>query len=289
MFLPKHALSGGPVEAGEDYERLLAEGRSRLQRMREQGVSESVPHADNQETSAAADDGSARAVMRGRQLVRLEITPGVIGRSRQEVSEVLREVINQALTRALAESPRAGDPPPDLAAIGDQLSAFAEQSGAELRRIQDAVEQNMAKLAGKVQISGDASPQHVNFLFDDALEVVRSMRSALADTASEPVVGEGRDESEEVTAVVTQGELTELTLTGFALQMTPGELGDAVREAVNDALIEWEEGSAPSEQRGVDVEALRKLGQRADAIKTQSMQHLHNYTDSMTSIMRDID
>ncbi len=274
---------------GEDYEALLVEQRSRVQRIREQGASDSASHTGNQEIAATAGDGAARVVMRDRRLGMVEITPGLIRRSRSEVSAVLREAINQVLARALAESPRAGDPPPNLAAIGDQLSAFARQGGEELRRIQGAVDQNMARLAGKVQISGDASPQRVDFLFEDALEVVRSMQSALAGSASAPVTGEGRDESDEVAAVVSQGELTELTLTGFALQMSPGELGDAVADAVNHALIEWEERSAAAAQQGVDVEALRKLGERADAIRAQSMQHLRNYTDSMTSIMRNVD
>lgn len=201
---------------------------------------------------------------------------------------MLREAINRALVRALAESPRAGDPGPNLTAIGDQLSDFARQGGEELRRVQGAVEQNMAKLAGKVQMAGDASPQYVDHLFNDALEVVRSMQSALAASPSAPVSGEGRDESHEVTAVVSQGELTDLTLTGFALQMSQGELGRAVSEAVNNALIEWEQRGAAAQQ-DVDVEALRKLAERANAIRAQSMQHLRNYTDSMTSIMRNVD
>lgn len=276
------------MESGEDYEILLGEHRSRLQRIREQGASDSVTQTGNQEIVATAGDGAARVVMRDRRLVKVEIVPGLIGRSPREVSAMLREAINHALARALAESPQAGDPAPDLAAIGDQLSAFARQGGEELRRIQGAVEQNMTKLAGKVQISGDASPQHVGFLFDDALEVVRSMQSALAASASEPAIGEGRDDSDEVTAVVSQGELTQLTLTSFALQMSPGELGLAVSDAVNDALIEWEEHGAAAQQE-VDVEALRKLGERADAIRAQSMQHLRDYTGSMTSIMRNAD
>lgn len=277
------------MEPGADYEALLAEGRSQLQRIREQGASNSVSHQGDQEFAGSAGGGAARVVMRDRRLVTVEIAPTLLGQPRREAAELLREAINQALAGALAESPRAGDPPPNLAAIGDQLSAFARQGGDELRRIQGAVEQNMAGLAGKVEIRGDASPQYVDFLFDDALEVVRSMQSALAGGPSAPVSGLGRDESQEVDAVVTQGELTELTLTGFALQMSPGELGRAIAEAVNNALTEWERSSAAAAQQGVDVEALRKLGERAAAIRAQSMQHLRGYTDSMTSIMRNVD
>lgn len=277
------------METGEDYEALLIAQRSRLRRIREQGASDTVSHADGQEIVATAGDGAARVIMRDRRLVMVEISLGLIGRARREVSVVLREAINQALVRALAESPRAGDPAPNLGAIGDQLADFARQGGEELRRIQGAVERNMAKLAGDVQISGDASPQYVDFLYEDALEVVRSMQSALAGSQSAPVSGEGRDESDEVVAVVSQGELTELTLTGFALQMSPRELGLAVCDAVNNALVEWEQRGATAEQPGVDVEALRNLGERADAIRAQSMQHLRDYTDSITSIMRNAD
>lgn len=271
------------MKSGEDHEALLADLRSQLARVREGGSPEASPGNGNQEITATAADGAVRVAVRARRLSGLDIAPSLRGGPRGDVSKALREAINQALVRARAESPQAGDPAPNLGAIGDQLADFAQQSGEQLRRIQGAVEQNMTKLGG--QLRGDASPQQVDFLFDGALELVRSMQSVLAGSASEPVTGEGRDESDEVEAVVSQGELSELTLTGFALQMAPGELSDAVCEAVNEALDEWEERAADAQQ-DVDVEALQKLGERAEGIRAQSMQHFRNYTDSMTSIMR---
>jgi DNA-binding protein YbaB len=277
------------VEQDEDYEVLLAEQRTRLARIRAEGAPASTQDAEGQEGVGSSGDGAVRVVMRDRRVTSVVIGVGVTGRSRSKVAELLREAINQAMTQSLAQSPRAGDPGPNLAALGNQLTEFAQESGQALRRIQGAVEQSMAKLAGKVQIRGDASPQYVDFLFEDALEVVRSMQAALDDGASAPVTGEGRDESDEVAATVSQGELTKLMLTGFALQMPPDELGQAVQEAVNDALTEWERHSAAADRQPSDPEALRQLAERASAVRQQSMQHLRTYTDSMTAIMRNVD
>ncbi|RJQ82061.1 hypothetical protein D5S17_03835 [Pseudonocardiaceae bacterium YIM PH 21723] len=276
------------MEQGDDFERVLADQRARLEQLRAPGATapQSVPGDD---VVSTAGDGAIRVVMRDRRLTSVVIASHLTGQSRRAAAEPLRQAINDALSRSLAEQPKAGDPGPNLAAIGDQLAEATQQSSQALRRIQGAVEENMAKLAGKVQIGGDASPQYVDFLFEDAMEVVRSMQSALAGNQPAPITVEARDESQEVTAVVTDGELTELALTSGALAMSPGELGQGVSEAVNTAVAEWERRSAAAERPPVDVDALRKLGERASAVRAQSMQHLKNYTDSMTSIMRNVD
>ncbi|RJQ77764.1 hypothetical protein D5S17_15225 [Pseudonocardiaceae bacterium YIM PH 21723] len=228
--------------------------------------------------------GTIRVKMSDRRITSITLGPD-IGR---ELSGRLRAAVNDVLPQALAESPRAGDPGPDLAAIGDQLTDVARESGETFRRIQGAVEESMAKLAGKARIQGDASPQYVDFLFDDALQVIRSMQDALAGPAA-PVTGEGRDEADEVIAVVTDGELTELTLSAPAQRMTPGEVGRAVAQAVNAALTAWERRAEAAGGTEIDPEALRKLSERAGAIREQSMQHLRTYTSSMTSIMHNLD
>lgn len=276
--------------AGDDDEALLGEHREQLRRIREEGVPGSAPHGGTQNITTAAEDGSVRVVTRGRRLVRVEIAAERSGAARRDVTEALRDTINRALVRALSESPRAGDPGPDLAAVGDELTSFAEQSGAVMRRVQGALEQNVAKLSGgNAAGKGDAAPQQVEHLYADVLDVVRSMQSALADTRPEPARGEGQDASEEVAAVVQQGELTRLTLTSFALRMAPGDLDHAVTDAVNDALLDWEQATTAAARPDVDTAALQQLSDRADAIRTQSMRHLRTYTDSVSSIMRDAD
>ncbi|MEY8039552.1 hypothetical protein AB8O55_09095 [Saccharopolyspora cebuensis] len=282
------------AQQGEDHERLLAEQRARLARIRAEGAAAAAPEpadreAPDLEAVGTSGDGAVRVVLRERRITSVVLGAGVTRQSRGEAAELLREAINRALTRSLAQSPKAGDPGPDLAALGDQMAEFARESGQAMRRIQGAVEQSMAKLDGKVQLSGDASPQHLDSLFDEAMAVVRSMRTALDDGSAAPVTGAGRDESDEVMATVSQGELTRLTLSGFALRMSPGELGQAVQQAVNDALAEWEQRSAAVERGPLDLEALGRLAERADAVRERSMQHLRTYTDSMTSIMRDAD
>lgn len=278
------------MEQDEDYEATLAGQQRLLDQIRAGDEPAATPYAGTaaQQAVASSSDGTVRVVVQGRRVSSLVLAPGVAGRSRSAVSAVLRETINRALAQSLASSPKAGDPGPNLAALGDQLTEFAQESGRALRQIQGAVEQSMAKLSGKVRMHGDASSQHVDFLFEDALEVVRSMQAALDDGASTPVTGEARDDSDEVAATVSQGELTRLMVTGLALQMPPDELGRAVQDAVNEALTEWEQHSAEAASPA-DPDELRQLAERASAVRRQSMQHLRAYTDSMTSIMRNVD
>lgn len=278
------------MEQDEGYEAHLVEQQRLLAQLRAGGKPASTPHAGAgvQEAVASSGDGAVRVVVQSRRVTTLNLGAGVTRRSRSAVSAVLRETINRALAQSLADSPRAGDPGPNLAAIGEELSEFAQDSGRALRQIQGAVEQSMTKLSDKVRIRGDASPQHVDFLFDDALEILRAMQAALNDGASTPIAGEGRDESNEVAATVSHGELTRLMVTGLALQMPPDELGHAVQDAVNEALTEWEQHNAEAASPA-DPEELQRLAERASAIRRQSMQHLRTYTESMTSIMRNVD
>ncbi|MEU0880510.1 hypothetical protein ABZ345_18055 [Lentzea sp. NPDC005914] len=277
------------MKPDEDYEVLLSEHQALLARVRAGGAGTTAPDAGDQEAVGTSGSGAVRVVMRARRVVSVVVDPAVLGQPRREVAELLREAADLAVSRSLALSPKAGDPGPDLAAVGTGLTEVAEASGQALRRIQDAVEQSMAKLAGKVQIRGDASPQYVDFLFDEAMEVVRSMQNALAGGASAPVTGEGRDEANEVVVAVCQGEVGQVTLSSSALQMSPGEFGRAVQQAVNDALTDWEQRAAAADRPPMDTEALRQLAERAGAVRRQSMEHLHTYTDSMTAIMRNVD
>ncbi|MEU4522971.1 hypothetical protein AB0F52_30215 [Amycolatopsis sp. NPDC024027] len=277
------------MEQGEDYEVLLAEQRERLARIRAEGTSDSVPDIDSQEVVGTSGNGAVRVTMRDRRVTLAAVGAGVTGRPRREVAELLREAVNNAVAQSLAEAPRAGDPGPNLAALGDQLAEFAHDSARALRQVQGAVEQSMDKLAGKVRLQGDASPQHIDFLFEDALAVVRSVQAALGKDTSAPVVGEGWDESDTVAVTVSQGELIELTLPGFAPRIPPRELEQAVQQAVNAALADWERRKAAADRQAVDPEALRRLAARAGAVRQQSMEHLRTYTDSMTAVMRSVD
>ncbi|OLZ53108.1 hypothetical protein BS329_09760 [Amycolatopsis coloradensis] len=202
------------------------------------------------------------------------------------MAQLLREAVNNAVPQSLSQDPRAGDPGPDLVALGEQLTGFAHDSAQSLRRIQEAAEQMMGKLAGKVRLQGDASPQHVDFLFEDAVEVVRSVQDALGKDASAPVTGEGRDESNTAAATVSDGSVSQLILPGFSPQMPPKVLGQAVQEAVNAALADWENRNATAARQASDPEALRRLAERAGAVRRQSIEHMRAYTDEMTAIMR---
>ncbi|WP_086663485.1 hypothetical protein [Lentzea kentuckyensis] len=277
------------MKPDEDYEVVLAERQALLAQVRAGGTAIPADDTSGQEVTGASGDGAVRVVMRDRRVVSVVVSQAVSAKSRREVVDLLLEAINPVVRQSLALSPKAGDPGPDLEAVGSGLTEAAQEGGQALRRIQDAVEQSMAKLAGKVGVRGDASPQYVDFLFDEALEVVRSMRAALDSDASAPITGEGRDEANEVVVAVCQGELSQVTLSSSALQMSPGEFGRAVQRAVNDALTDWERRSAEANRQPHDPEALRQLAERAGAVRRQSMEHLHTYTNSMTAIMRNVD
>ncbi len=278
------------MKPDEDYEVSLSEHQALLARIRAGAAAPPEREAGDREVTGTSSGGAVRVVMRDRRVVSAVVGAAVLGQSRGEVAELVREAANLAVSQSLALSPKAGDPGPDLAAVGAELAEFTREGGQALRRIQDAVEQSMAKLAGKVPIRGDASPQYVDFLFGEALDVVRSMQTALASSAAAPVTGEGRDEANEVVVTVFQGELSQVALSSSALQMSPGEFGRAVQQATNDALTDWERRSAEAAgRRSPDAEALQRVAERADAVRRQSMEHLHTYTNSMTAIMRNVD
>lgn len=274
---------------GRDYEVQLAEQRRRLAQTQAGGVPPAAEEPELEDSVGIAGGGAVRVVVRNRRILSVEIGPGVLKQPPGAVSVLLREAINPALAQSLIDTPADGDPGPDLVALGEQLAEFARQGGQALRRIQDALDASIAKLADKTGIRGDASPQYVDFLFQDALDVVSSTQAVLSADPAPPVNGEGRDQSHEVFVTVTSGEVTALVLTVVALQFSPAELGQAVLQAVNAALNDWERQAATAERAALDVEALRKVSERADKVREQSMQHLRTYTTNLTSIMRNID
>ncbi|PRY41494.1 hypothetical protein [Umezawaea tangerina] len=276
------------MERDDDFEGPLGEQRRWLAHVRAGGAPPPVQY-ELEDSVGTAGDGAVRVVVRDRRIFSVAVDPGVCGQHPATVSELLREAVNAALAQSLIDTPAAVDPGPDLNALGEQLGEFARQGEQALRGIQAALDASMAKLAGRTGMRGDTSPQYVDYLFQDALDVVNSARNSLAAAPLPPSVGEGRDETEEVFATITDGELTTIEVTPFAVQLSPAELGYAVLEAVNAALDEWEQEAAAAPRAGLDVEALRQISDRAGKVGEQSMQHLRAYTTSMTSIMRNID
>ncbi|WNV87848.1 YbaB/EbfC family nucleoid-associated protein [Umezawaea sp. Da 62-37] len=279
----------GRVEQDEDFERRLVEQREWLAYVRAGGTEPPPAQPELEDSIGTAGDGAVRVAMRDRRITSVVIGTGVSGQPPGAVSELLAEAVNAALAQALIDAPAAGDPGPDLNALSQQLGEFASQGEQAMRGIQAALEASMAKLAAKTGIRGDASPQYVDYLFQDAMDVVNSARISLSADPVPVSTGEGRDETEEVFATVTNGRLTAIEVTPFAVQLSPAELGQAVLEAVNEALDEWEQEAAAAPRAALDVEALRKISDRAEKVGEQGMQHLRAYTTSMTSIMRNID
>ena len=141
----------------------------------------------------------------------------------------------------------------------------------------------------KTGISGDSTPQYVDHLFQDAMDVATSTQAALSADPAPMVVGEGNDDDNEVNAAVTSGQVEALSLTVVALQYPPAQLTQAVIQAVNTAIDEWERLSSAADRPALNVAALQAVSEQAEKVREQSMQHLRAYTTNLTSIMRIVD
>ncbi|ACU37656.1 hypothetical protein KCV87_01450 [Actinosynnema pretiosum subsp. pretiosum] len=273
----------------EDYQARLDEQRQWLAYVRAGGAPPAPDGREYEDSVGTSGEGAVRAVVRDRRIFAVTVDQDALHQPAGAVSALLREAINPALAQSRIDTPAAGDPGPDLGAVGAQLSEFALQGGQALNRVQELLNASMAQLSGKTGLNGDSSPQYVDHLLQDALDVVRSTQAALSTDPAPPVTGEGRDEAEEVLATVTDGSVTELELTTAAVRLSPADLGQAVLEAVNTALEEWEERAGATERSGLDLEALQRIGARAEQVREQSLDHLRSYTTSLTTIMRNID
>ncbi|MEU3642117.1 hypothetical protein AB0E59_01960 [Lentzea sp. NPDC034063] len=274
---------GDRADGSQNYEARLAEQHHRLALARA-GYMPPAPEPYELEDSVATAPGVS-VVVRDRRIIWLDIHPDLLTQPPGAVSKPMREAINTALEQSLIDTPGAGDPGPDLAALGQQLADFTRQGGEALRRIQGLLEASMAKTG----ISGDSTPQYVGHLFQDAMDVVTSTQSALSADPAPMVVGEGHDDDNEVNAAVTSGQVDALSLTVVALQYPPAQLTQAVIQAVNTAIDEWERLSAAADRPALDVAALQAVSEQAEKVREQSMQHLRAYTTNLTSIMRTVD
>ncbi|MFD5828012.1 hypothetical protein [Lentzea sp. NPDC060358] len=266
-----------------DHEARLAEQRHRLALARA-GYTPPAPEPYELEDSVATAPGVS-VVVRDRRIIWLDVHPDLLTQPPGAVSEPLRTAINSALEQSLLDTPGAGDPGPDLAALGQQLADFTRQGGEALRRIQGLLEASMAKTG----IRGDSTPQYVDHLFQDAMDVVSSTQAALSADPAPMLVGEGSDEDNEVNAAVVSGQVHALSLTVVALQYPPAQLTQSVIQAVNTAFDEWERLASAADRPGLDVAALQAISDQAERVRDQSMQHLRSYTTNLTSIMRTID
>lgn len=274
---------GDKADGSQNYEAQLAEQHHRLALARA-GYTPPAPEPYELEDSVATAPGVS-VVVRNRRIIWLDIHPDLLTQPPGAASKPMREAINAALEQSLIDTPGAGDPGPDLAALGQQLADFTRQGGETLRRIQSLLEASMAKTG----ISGDSTPQYVDHMFQDAMDVVTSTQAALSADPAPMVVGEGSDDANEVNAAVTSGQVDALSLTIVALQYPPAQLTQAVIQAVNTAIDEWERRSAAVDRPALDVAALQAVSEQAEKVREQSMQHLRAYTTSLTSIMRTVD
>jgi hypothetical protein len=120
------------------------------------------------------------------------------------------------------------------------------------------------------------------------MNVVASTQAALSADPAPMVVGEGSDDDNEINAAVVSGQVHALSLTVVALQYPPSQLTQAVIQAVNTAIDEWERQAAAVDRPGLDVAALQAVSDQAEKVREQSMQHLRAYTTNLTSIMRTV-
>ncbi|MFD4638305.1 hypothetical protein ACFWN2_13380 [Lentzea sp. NPDC058436] len=274
---------GDTLDGGQDHEARLAEQHHRLALARA-GYTPPAPEPYELEDSVATAPGVS-VVVRDRRVIWLDVHPELVAQPPGAVAQPMRDAINAALEQSLIDTPGAGDPGPDLAALGQQLADFTRQGGEALRRIQVLLEASMAKTG----IRGDSTSQYVDHLFQDAMGVVASTQAALSADPAPLVVGEGSDDDNEITAAVSGGQVHALTLTVVALQYPLAQLTQAVIQAVNTAIDEWERLSGAADRPALDVAALQAVSEQAEKVREQSMQHLRAYTTNLTSIMRTVD
>ncbi|MBY8851925.1 hypothetical protein K7G98_28035 [Saccharothrix sp. MB29] len=146
------------MEQRKDYEGLLAEQRGRLARLRAGGAPPAVGEPELEDSVGTAGGGAVRVVVRDRRVLSITIGPGVVGEPPGAVSALLREAVNPALAQSLVDTPAAGDPGPDLGALGEQLAEFTRQGGEALRRVQDTLDASMAKLPTRPASAVTARP-----------------------------------------------------------------------------------------------------------------------------------
>src|ERR1044072_1573872 len=109
---------GHRVDEGENYEARLAEQHHRLALARA-GDTPPAPEPYELEDSVASAPG-ASAVGRDRRIIWLDVAPDLLTQPPGAVAQPMREAINAALEQSLIDTPGAGDPGPDLAALGQQ-------------------------------------------------------------------------------------------------------------------------------------------------------------------------
>lgn len=268
--------------ADEDFAERLAEQRRLLAEIRENATG-APPMSSDIVTTGASADGRVSVRVRSGRVESVSIN----GSRRIDLGEVIATAVNAALTEFRARAPSAGDPLPDLDALGEQLREV-EQRGIQLMRmIHAALDEVMTKVGPRTGMRGDASPNHVDFLFNDTSEALRSARDHISGLAGPRITGTGRDEDERVRATVDRrGLVSRLELTA-ADDSRLVDVAMSARAAINTALDDWDRrrGDAPS----AAVEDARRLAARTAALREHSMKHLRGYTRNLNAIMNSVE
>ncbi len=272
----------------QEFSEQIAEQRRMLASVRD---GQEPPPVQNVQVTGWSADRSVKAVVRGGRLSEMSVDNSVPGRPSAEIGALMAEAANSALTAYRSQAPSATDPLPDLAAIGSEFRAASEQGGQLMAMIGSALSEAIAKVGDRTGMRGDPTPHGVEYMFADAMDLLRSAQAELARLGGAQVYGEGHDEGEEIEVTVRpDGTVAIDSLSNYARKMSPQDLGEAAQEAINDALSDWEEqreDGLPSAD-DVDDEALLKLSDRAMALSEQSMRHLSDYTSNLSAIMRSI-
>lgn len=267
--------------AGEDFAERLAEQRRLLAEIRENATG--APPPTDIETTGTSADGQVSVRVRSGRIESVSIN----GSPRADLDEMITAAANAALTEFRARAPSAGDPLPDLDALGEQLREVEQRGTQIMRMIQSALDEVMTRVGPRTGMRGDASPNHVDLLFNDTSDALRSARDHISGLAGPRITGTGCDEDERVWATIDRrGLVSRLEFTA-AGDSRPVDVAMSARTAINTALDDWDRrrGDAPT----AAVEDTRRLAAQTAALREHSMEHLRGYTRNLNAIMNSVE
>ncbi|MEV0675530.1 hypothetical protein AB0I60_03300 [Actinosynnema sp. NPDC050436] len=247
-----------------------------------------VPEVPGEFRGESADGSVAVTVAAGR------VTSVVAARAPgeypgTELGTHLVTAVNAALAAARAAAPQAADPVPDLGVLLDRITELGEQSSRFTRQLGAALDDVVAKVGPRTGMHGDGSPGGVDALFSDAAAALRTARDSLAGLQGAQVLGTGSDEDGDVWVTVgVDGAVSKAELSAAVGGMTARQFNDRARQAADAALRDWLAKRAEQRPPGAGGVDPARLAAQADALRTQSLEHLRGYTGRLKSIMGSI-
>lgn len=126
--------------------------------------------------------------------------------------------------------------------------------------------------------------------FDDVFGrlIAEVDKAAVGDLPRPPLAAtaEGCDPDERVSVTMTDGQVTEVRLADHAVRLPRTDLEQAIRDAVNAALVA--QTAAMVEAMGEPGTDFAALSSSLRSIQAETIQTMNRYTDSMLEMLRTV-